>query len=56
MAPEVMMTGGVAKNAGVVHFIEQAIGYPVTVPEEPQTVGAFGAALIAGGQHARAAR
>lgn len=47
MAPEVMMTGGVAKNIGVVRSIEHAIGLPVLVPEEPQTVGALGAALIA---------
>ena len=39
--PEVVMTGGVAKN------IEQALGMPVTVPDEPQLVGALGAALIA---------
>lgn len=54
MAPGVMMTGGVAKNAGVVHYIQEAIGYPVAVPEEPQTVGALGAALLARERHARA--
>ena len=54
MAPEVMMTGGVAMNAGVVHYIQAAIGCPVTVPEEPQTVGALGAALIARERCARA--
>jgi len=47
MAPEVMMTGGVAKNVAVVKGIEQAIGLPVTVPDEPQIVGALGAALLA---------
>lgn len=47
MTPEVMMTGGVARNAGVVRSLEKAIGMPVIVPDEPQIVGALGAALIA---------
>jgi len=45
--PEVVMTGGVAKNIGVVSSVEKSIGLPVSVPDEPQTVGALGAALIA---------
>jgi len=45
--PEVVMTGGVAKNIGVVKSMERAIGMPVSVPDEPQLVGALGAALIA---------
>ena len=47
MTPEVMMTGGVAKNVGVVKWLEKAVGMPITVPDEPQIVGALGAALIA---------
>ncbi|HNR31262.1 MAG TPA: acyl-CoA dehydratase activase [Candidatus Hydrogenedentes bacterium] len=47
MMPEVMMTGGVAKNVGVVRGLEQAVGLPLITPEEPQIVGALGAALIA---------
>jgi predicted CoA-substrate-specific enzyme activase len=47
MHPQVMMTGGVAKNAGVVKAIEEKVGYPVMVPDEPQTIGALGAALFA---------
>lgn len=47
MAPRVIMTGGVAKNTGVVRAIEKAIGLPVTVPDEPQIMGALGAALLA---------
>ncbi|TZE81867.1 acyl-CoA dehydratase activase [Calorimonas adulescens] len=42
-----MMTGGVAKNRGVVEAIEQKIGEKVYVPEEPQIVGALGAAILA---------
>ncbi len=45
--PEVVFTGGVAKNAGVVHFVEAEVGFPVRIPEEPQIMGALGAALIA---------
>jgi (R)-2-hydroxyacyl-CoA dehydratese activating ATPase len=43
----VVMTGGVAKNAAAVHFLEQSLGVPVHVPAEPQTTGAYGAALLA---------
>lgn len=44
---EVTMTGGVAKNRGVVRAIAERLGVPVNVPPEPQIVGALGAALIA---------
>ncbi|WP_308114620.1 acyl-CoA dehydratase activase [Rhodococcus opacus] len=43
----VVMTGGVARNAAAVHFLEDSLGTPVTVPEMPQISGAYGAALIA---------
>lgn len=45
--PEVVMTGGVAKNIGVVKSMERALGLEITVPKEPQITGALGAALIA---------
>jgi len=45
--PVVIMTGGVARNCGVVAAIEEALGCLVVVPAEPDTVGALGAALIA---------
>jgi predicted CoA-substrate-specific enzyme activase len=47
LAPRVIMTGGVAKNEGVVRAIEQAIALQITVPAEPQIMGAYGAALLA---------
>jgi len=47
LEPEVTMTGGVAKNAGVVRALSARLGVPVRVPREPQIVGALGAALIA---------
>jgi activator of 2-hydroxyglutaryl-CoA dehydratase len=43
----VTMTGGVAKNAGVVKAIERKLGRALYVPEEPQIIGALGAALFA---------
>lgn len=45
-----MMTGGVAKNAGVVLELEKHIGEKLIIPEEPQIIGAYGAALIASGK------
>jgi predicted CoA-substrate-specific enzyme activase len=42
-----MLTGGVAKNIGMKRAIERSMGLELVVPEEPQTVGAYGAALIA---------
>ncbi|MCE5200037.1 MAG: acyl-CoA dehydratase activase [Armatimonadota bacterium] len=42
-----VMTGGVAKNSGVVTAIEERLGTKVLLPEEPQIVGALGAAIIA---------
>jgi predicted CoA-substrate-specific enzyme activase len=47
VAGDVVMTGGVAKNVGVVDCIEQKIGKKLLIPEEPQIVGALGAAHIA---------
>jgi (R)-2-hydroxyacyl-CoA dehydratese activating ATPase len=43
----VVMTGGVAHNAAAVHFLAEALGAEVTVPESPQITGAYGAALLA---------
>ena len=43
----VAMSGGVARNNGVVRAIAEALGHPLYVPEMPDTVGALGAALIA---------
>ena len=43
----VAMTGGVAKNIGVVRAIESLLGVTLFIPEEPQIVGALGAALVA---------
>lgn len=44
---EVMFCGGVAKNVGVRKALETVLGTKVYVPDEPQIVGAIGAALLA---------
>jgi predicted CoA-substrate-specific enzyme activase len=46
--PEVMMSGGVSRNIGIIRAMEAKLGRPVLVPEDPQIVGALGAALLAG--------
>ena len=43
----IMMTGGVAKNSGVVSALEQKIGEKINVSEKSQVSGAIGAAIIA---------
>ncbi len=45
--PPFVMTGGVAKNSGVVDAIEELLQTRVLLPDEPQVVGALGAAIIA---------
>jgi (R)-2-hydroxyacyl-CoA dehydratese activating ATPase len=43
----VAMSGGVAKNQGVVGLFEEKLGAPILVHSEPRLVGALGAALKA---------
>lgn len=43
---DVVMSGGVAKNIGVVNEIEKKLGCKINISPEPQIVGALGAALI----------
>lgn len=45
--PTVVMTGGVALNYDVVRALEKELGEKIIVPENPQIVGAIGAALYA---------
>lgn len=44
---DIVLTGGVARNAGVVHMLEEKLGHEIVVPEQAQLAGAIGAALIA---------
>ena len=43
---DVAITGGGAKNIGLIKALEAKFGYPVLVPEEPLLTGALGAALV----------
>jgi predicted CoA-substrate-specific enzyme activase len=43
----VVMSGGVAKNIGMVRVLERLLETEIIVPPEPQIVGALGAALFA---------
>lgn len=45
--PDFTITGGIAKNIGVVQRLEEMVGLKAILPEEPQIVGALGAALFA---------
>jgi predicted CoA-substrate-specific enzyme activase len=47
LSAPLMMTGGVAKNKGVVKALEAKTGYGIEVSEKTQVTGAIGAALIA---------
>lgn len=43
----VVMTGGVAQNAGMVHALEERLGYALAKGNAPQENGAIGAAVLA---------
>jgi len=43
---DMVLTGGVAKNIGMVKAFEDLLGYPPLIPEEPLLTGAIGAALL----------
>ncbi len=42
-----VITGGIAKNIGVIKKVAKKVGLKPLIPEEPQIVGALGAALFA---------
>ena len=44
--PDIILTGGVAKNIGVVKAMEENLGQRVLIPKEPLLTGAIGAALL----------
>ncbi|MHB8895410.1 MAG: acyl-CoA dehydratase activase [Candidatus Geothermincolia bacterium] len=50
----VIMTGGVARNTGVVRALEKRFDLEIVVPEMPQHMGALGAAIIASERAGRA--
>jgi benzoyl-CoA reductase subunit D len=47
MEKEVMLVGGVARNVGFVESLERGLDTEIFIPETPETVVAYGAALLA---------
>jgi predicted CoA-substrate-specific enzyme activase len=45
--PELVISGGIARNAGVVRRIAEKTGLEPGIPPDPQLVGALGAAILA---------
>ncbi len=45
--PEITMTGGVARNIGMVRALEEVLGKKMNVSEDAQMIGAVGAGLFA---------
>jgi activator of 2-hydroxyglutaryl-CoA dehydratase len=43
---DIVFTGGVAKNACMAAFLAEKLGRKVLIPENPQFIGALGAALL----------
>jgi predicted CoA-substrate-specific enzyme activase len=52
--PDLVLTGGVAKNSGMVRAMQESLKREVLIPEEPLTTGALGAAILAYEAYARA--
>jgi len=48
LVPPVVMTGGGALNAGLRHHLAALLGTEILLPPNPQTMGAEGAAILAG--------
>lgn len=47
VVPDVVLTGGVAKNRGIVGAMRDQLGCDLLVPDDPLITGALGAALVA---------
>jgi len=50
MEKEVLLIGGVARNVGFTESLQRELDAEIFVPETPETVSAYGAALLAAGQ------
>lgn len=53
--PDLVLTGGVAKNIGMVRAMKESLGCEIFVPEEPLLTGALGAAILAKETYIKAA-
>ena len=47
LEPDITMTGGVARNVGMVHALEEVLGTNLQVSPDAQFIGAIGAAVFA---------
>jgi predicted CoA-substrate-specific enzyme activase len=47
LSSPLMLSGGVVRNPAIARLLEEETGQPVVVPQHPQLMGAYGAALIA---------
>jgi activator of 2-hydroxyglutaryl-CoA dehydratase len=45
--PDVVLTGGVAKNIGIVKAMRENLSCELLVPKDPLITGALGAAILA---------
>jgi len=50
---DVVITGGIAKNIGIVHKLQEKLAMQLCIPNNPQIMGALGAALLAKERPAR---
>jgi benzoyl-CoA reductase subunit D len=48
--PDVVLVGGVAKDVGFIASLKRKLGVDLFIPENPDFVGALGAALVAAGR------
>jgi len=53
--PDLVLTGGVAKNIGMVKAMKESLSCEILVPEEPLITGALGAAILANQVYVKAA-
>ncbi len=47
LAPDIVFTGGVARNSGVVNALAGQLGCRLLIPDEPEITAALGAAIFA---------
>jgi len=44
--PPLILSGGVAKNRAIQKMLQDELGFEVLIPENPQIIGAYGAAIL----------
>jgi len=55
LEPDVVLTGGVAKNAGMVRAMRESLECEILIPGDPLITGALGAAILANEAYTKAA-